>query len=78
MNEIKLCDLSPGKSGIIKGLKNTGDMRRRLIDLGFADKSEVSCVLSAPLGDPKAFLIKNTVIALREEDSRDISFMPTD
>ena len=30
------------------------------------------CVLVSPMGDPKAFLIKNTVIAIRDEDSRNI------
>ena len=44
-------------------------MRRRLFDLGFAPESPVSCVFKAPMGDPKAFVIKGTVIALREEDS---------
>ncbi len=72
MRKTRLCDLSPGESGVISGLDSCGDMRRRLIDLGFAEKSRVSCVLEAPLGDPKAFMIKNTVIALREDDSKDI------
>ena len=62
-------DLSPGEWAVIKELKNKGDMRRRLNDLGFAEKSEVCCTLTAPLGDPKAYYIKGTVIALREDDS---------
>ncbi len=72
MNKTKLCDLCPGETATITRLNTSGDMRRRLIDLGFADKSTVSCVLKAPLGDPKAFMIKNTVIALRHEDSKNI------
>ncbi len=72
-NYIKLSSLKIGESGIIDSLENKGMMRRRLIDLGFAKGSETACVGVAPLGDPKAYLIKGTVIALREEDSSKIN-----
>ena len=72
-NYIKLSSLKIGESGIIDSLENRGMMRRRLIDLGFAKGSEAACVGVAPLGDPKAYLIKGTVIALREEDSSKIN-----
>ena len=72
-NYIKLSSLKIGESGIIDSLENRGMMRRRLIDLGFAKGSETACVGVAPLGDPKAYLIKGTVIALREEDSSKIN-----
>ncbi|MBR3933030.1 MAG: ferrous iron transport protein A [Clostridia bacterium] len=69
MKEKSLNDLLQGETAIIKKLYNKGTMRRRLIDLGFAPQSVVGCAFCAPLGDPKAFIIKNTIIALREEDS---------
>lgn len=71
MNEsvINLTCLKPGECGIIERLDNKGSMRRRLMDLGFAKGSEAACIGVAPLGDPRAYLIKETVIALREEDS---------
>ncbi len=64
-----LSSLNPGESAVIKSLENSGTIRRRLMDLGFADGSTATCVGVAPFGDPKAYLIKNTIIALREEDS---------
>ena len=64
-----LNSLNPGECGIITELKNKGNIRRRLMELGFAKGSKTACLGIAPCGDPKAFLIKNTVIALREEDS---------
>ena len=70
---IKLSSLHPGESGVIDNLENKGMIRRRLIDLGFARGSEAACVGVAPFGDPKAYLIKGTVIALREEDSSKIN-----
>lgn len=69
LNEKTLKDLAEGESALIKKVCNTDHMRRRLFDLGFAPESMVSCALTAPLGDPKAYVIKGTVIALREEDS---------
>ena len=68
----KLSCMLPGETGEIVELKNKGDMRRRLIDLGFSAGSLVSCVGIAPLGEPKAYLIKGSIIALREDDSKKI------
>ncbi len=64
-----LCD---GQSAIIYCAYNEPEMKRRLFDLGFVPGTEVKCVQTAPFGDPKAFLVKNTVIALRCEDSSKI------
>lgn len=71
-NKKALSKLAPGEGGIISDIKNDGSMRRRLMDLGFIKDSEVQCVAVAPFGDPKAFYIKDTLIALRYEDSSKI------
>jgi len=76
LNKITLKDLPVGKNAVIRKLCNSEDMRRRLFDLGFAPKSSVTCAFSAPMGDPKAYVIKGTVIALREEDSSLILVTP--
>lgn len=68
-----LSRLEVGDTAVIESTQNEPAMKRRLIDLGFAPGTPVSCVGKSPLGDPKAFLIKNTVIALRSEDSEKIS-----
>ncbi|MBQ4527627.1 MAG: ferrous iron transport protein A [Clostridia bacterium] len=62
--------LRVGESAFVLGIDEKSGMKRRLSDLGFTQKTEVECTLISPLGDPKAFLIKNTVIALREDDSK--------
>ncbi len=67
-----LSELAPGEGGIISDIKNDGSMRRRLMDLGFIKDSEVWCAAIAPFGDPKAYYIKDTLIALRYEDSSKI------
>jgi len=73
MSELrKLTDLNPGHSAVVKKLTASGSMRRRLQDMGFIEKSCVECLQKSPLGDPIAYLIKGTVIALRTEDSSNI------
>lgn len=42
------------------------------MDLGLGSHTPVSCVGRSPAGDPAAFLIRGTVIALRDRDSRQI------
>ena len=39
------------------------------MDLGFVEGTNVRCVNISPFGDPKAFSVRKTVIALRKEDS---------
>lgn len=45
-------------------------MRRRLMDIGFTEGAEIECVLAAPGGGIKAYLVRGSVIALREGDAR--------
>lgn len=49
-----------------------GFSRRRLLDLGLTPKTEVEAVLDNTFGDPRAFRIRGTVIALRGEQADSI------
>lgn len=71
-HKIGLNHLCDGERAVIDCACNDPIMKRRLFDLGFAPGTLVECVQTAPFGDPKAFLVKNTVIALRCEDSSKI------
>ena len=62
-----------GLSARIKTHDNSPEsaaMRRRLMDIGFTEGTEVKCVLAAPSGEPKAYLVRGSVIALRREDAQ--------
>lgn len=67
-----LFDLKVGENGTIKKLLSTGSMRRRLLDIGLINDTNVTCVGQSPTGDPKAFLIRGAVIAIRSEDCKSI------
>lgn len=47
-----------------------GKLRRRFLDLGIINGTEIRPLYTSPLGDPRAYLIRGTVIAIREEDAR--------
>lgn len=68
----KLIKLSEGKTGDfirITYLDIEGVMRRRLLDLGFVPGAIVEVLRKSPLGDPIAFRVSQTSIALRKEES---------
>ena len=56
-----LSELQPGQSA-------PDGMQRRLRDLGLIENTRVVCLGRSPMGDPSAYLIRGTVIALRRCD----------
>lgn len=42
---------------------------RRLRDLGLVKGTKVKCVLKSPLGDPAAYRVRGSVVAIRKEDA---------
>ena len=56
----------------MKELVSTGSIRRRLLDIGLVENTEVECLGRSPAGDPCAYLIRGAVIAIRSEDCRNI------
>lgn len=64
--------LAEGNSGYVSEILTKGGMRRRLFDIGLIPGTRVVCLQRALFGDPTAFLIRGAVIALREEDSKNI------
>lgn len=67
-----LNDLKVGQKATVKTLNASGSMRRRLLDIGFIGETDIECIGKSPSGDPKAFLIRGAVIAIRSEDCKDI------
>jgi ferrous iron transport protein A len=69
MSCVSLCNFKKGDSLVIKEIKTEEKLRQRLFDIGFVPGTKVKCVRISPFGDPKAFLVRGTVIALRNSDS---------
>lgn len=65
--------LKPGEHAFIHSLHCTGALRRRLLDMGVIPDTPIECLCTSLWGDPSAFLIRGTVIAIRATDCQLIS-----
>ncbi len=70
---LSLSQIKPGEKVLIKSLCATGNMKRRFLDIGLVKNTLVECVGQSPLGDPKAYLIRGAIIAIRSNDADKIS-----
>ena len=70
-----LDQLPLGHSAHVAAVHLTGRMRQRLQDLGFIPGVCVTAVLQSPLGDPIAYQLLDTVIALRRDDAAQIEIL---
>jgi DtxR family Mn-dependent transcriptional regulator len=72
INEIRLSNLQMGVNAIITGISPEckGETRRRLLDLGFVPGTQISINLPGPFGDPRAYSLRNTNIAIRKEQAK--------
>ena len=71
-----LWQLAPGHRAWVGELSAQGELRRQLRDLGFVPGAQVECLGKSPLGDPIAYLVRGTVIALRRRDAALVRVLP--
>lgn len=67
-----LCQLEIGDVAVVEQVLSEGNIRRRLMDLGLITGTRVTCLHKSPAGNPVAYEIRGSVIALRNEDSAGI------
>lgn len=73
---IPLNKLPIGSRGRVKVLVSQGRLRRRMLDLGMIQDTVVEALRRSPAGDPVAYGIRGTVIALRAEEASKILVEP--
>ena len=73
-NIARLSSLKENETAEIIGIskESRGESRRRLLDLGFVKGSKIKIDLINPLGNPNAYLVKGTSIALRKDQASKI------
>ena len=71
-----LNNLPLDKSGIISSIKCKEYLINRIYDMGILENTIIKPLYRSPFGDPTAYLVKNTVIALRKKDSKYITVTP--
>lgn len=66
-----LLSLALEEEGIISEVIHPDNgMKRRLLDLGFYEGTPIKRILESPKGDPIAYKVRGTTIALRNSDSQ--------
>ena len=70
--ESTLAETKPGEISTVLGLSPAcaGAQRQRLLDLGFVPGTEIVTEMKSPTGEPTAYLVRGTMIALRREQAR--------
>ncbi len=68
-----LSRLPLGRSARVLSLSAAEPLKGRLLDLGFVPGSEIRPLYAAPMGDPRAYLVCDTVIALRQRDAATVA-----
>ena len=66
---LTLSALPLGGSAFVTHIYAAPDMKCRLTDLGLVPGTKVTCIARSPAGDPRAYLIRGTLIALRKADA---------
>lgn len=69
---VKLTEISVGKKAQVVELLSKGLSRQRMLDLGIIPNTIIYVLRQSPFGDPTAYLIRDTCIALREEEAKNI------
>ena len=67
LQPIPLGRLNIGKKGKVQSLLFEGPVRRRMLDLGVIEGTEIAPLFTSPSGSPVAYLIRGAVIALRSD-----------
>ena len=67
-----LNSLPVGKRCKVAALLSDGKQRRRMLDLGLVQGTNVEALQKSPSGAPIAYYIRGAVIALRDEDASKI------
>ena len=67
-----LSSIKTGDSAVVESIASDGLLNRRLLDLGLVPGTKITCLYSAPSGDPRAYLVRGAVIALRKIDAKHI------
>lgn len=67
---VDLSQLPLNKNGKIKEIKCEESIKRRMLDLGLVKGTNIVPVLVSPSKDPRAFWVRGSIIAIREEEAK--------
>lgn len=72
VSSLTLDQLMKDQTAEVIELAVTGAERRRLMDLGILPGTRIEVEMRSPLGDPTAYRVRGSVIALRRRQAQNI------
>ena len=69
---MSLDNLKNGSTATVQSINTGSNLKQRLMDLGFVKGATIKAIHQSPSKNPKAYLIKGVVIALRNCDASEI------
>ena len=73
---MNLSDVEIGGSCTVTKLNDSGEMRRRIMDMGITKGAQISVEKVAPLGDPIDVTVRGYHLSLRRADAANIEVIP--
>ncbi|MFC4653028.1 ferrous iron transport protein A [Lactococcus nasutitermitis] len=71
-NMIGLSSLTVGQTGVVRMIDATGEIKRRLMDMGITRGTSIFVRKLAPLGDPMELHLRGYALSLRKNDAEKI------
>lgn len=65
--------ISTGEFAVVLSIDTELSLKQRLYDIGLVPGTKIKVVHQSPSGNPRAYLVRGTVIALRNCDAEKIS-----
>jgi len=72
MSEINLYSVPIGRRVIVEKVLASGGIKRRLLDIGLTPGTMVESVLCNPGGNLIAYMIRGALIAIRDDDAKNV------
>lgn len=69
---LSLDKLPLGMTQYIESINCSGILKTRLLDLGLVDGTPITPLFKSPLGDPTAYEFRGSIIAIRDDEARQI------
>ena len=72
-----LNNLNIDEEGVIVDNYIKNKNKQNIINMGITSGAKIKCLYRSPFKDPTAYEVKNTIIGIREEDSKNIMILRT-
>ena len=73
--KMNLSELPLNTYGKVNNIYSDCNIYRRLLDLGIVENTKIIPILKSPSGSIRAYEVRNTLIAIRDEDASRVSII---